>query len=253
MSYPPPKPMYKRKGKSTKITRSKNPSNKQLVKAVKALEYKVNQKQVFLNYQQSFSTGVTADCTVFKLSNFSNWSAIFGSDANDGNGNAIIHKGFGLDMYLSLENTLNEPDTTMFTIFLVSLKDEYNSNSNNFNNVTGDITIAPGFHYAVNGGLVMLNKKVFNIHAIKRRVLTNHGTALTAPSAQTQGGTDFRCYIKHRVNKKIVAPYGDWKSLACPGDPSKNYFLMVFNDNSSLDLQNPLMKINVVHTVEQLA
>ncbi len=193
------------------------------------------------------------DVEVFKLSNISNWSAIFGTGADDGQANAMIHKSMGIDMYLTLENTVNEPDATQFTIFLVSLKDEFNSNSNNFNNTTGALTLASGFHYAVSGGLVMINKKVFNIHAVKRRVLTNHGTALTAPSAQTQGGTDMRCYIKYAPRKKIVAPYGNWSALACPGDPSKNYFLLVFNDNSALDLQSPKIQINVVHTVEQLA
>lgn len=206
-----------------------------------------------MNYQQTFSTGVTADATIFKLSNISSWSAIFGTGADDGTANSMVHKSMGIDMYLTLENTVNEPDTTEFTIFLVSLKDEFNTNSNNFNQLTGDIVLSAGFHYAVNGGLVMLNKKVFNIHAVKRRVLTNHGQALSASSAQTQGGTDMRLYLKYSPRKKIVAPYGNWKDIACPGDPSKNYFLICFNDNSALDLQNPRMKINVVHTIEQLA
>lgn len=222
-----------------------------LAKAVKALQLKNKREKIVLNYQTSYNSGVSGDVEIFPLSRISaTWNRIFGAGANDETANAMIHKSIGLDMYLSLENTVNEPDTTQFTMFLVSLKDEF---GDQLNLTTGNITLSNGFHYTINGGLVMINKKCFNIHGIKRKVLTNHGTALSAPSAQTQSGTDFRCYMKVRPNARVNSPYGDWKQLNCPADPSKNYFLLVFNDNSVLDLQNPNIRINVVHTVEQLA
>ena len=60
----------------------------------------------------------------------------------------------------------------------------------------------------------MMNKKIFNIHRIMRRTLTNHGTAVSAPSAQTQYGTDFRFYIKHSPRSTITNAVGDWKALS---------------------------------------
>jgi hypothetical protein len=239
-----------RKGVS-KLVKAKPTAITTLAKAVKSIQNKMKAKTITLNYQQVYSRGLSGDVEVFPLSKYSAWSRIFGAGADDETGNAMIHKGFGLDMYLSLENTINEPDTTQFTIFLVSLKDQARGFA--FNNTTGALSLSAGLDYAITGGIVMLNKKSFNIHAVKRKVLTNHGQALNLSSAQTQSGTDFRCYMKARPNAKITNQGGNWAGLDCSPDPSQNYYLLIFNDNSVLDLQNPAVRINVVHTIEQLA
>lgn len=231
------------KGKQTKI--------QTLAKAIKNLQLQNKKKKIILNYTQTYNQGVSSDYTVFYLSKISSWNPTFGTSSDDGTANSMIHKSMGIDMYLSLENTTNEPDTTGFTMFLVSLKDDAQAGC--FDPASGNLAMLPGQHYVTINGLTLLNKKVFNIHAIRRKVLTNHGTALSGPSAQTQSGTDYRHYFKLRVNKKIVSPIGNWSALSCPADPSKNYFLIVFNDNSTLDLQNPKVTMNIVHSVEQLA
>lgn len=246
---------YARKGRKAKVSgllKSKPTAITTLAKAVKSLQMKDKRKRVFLNYSQQYNSSIGGTgVDIFPLSKCSTWTPVFGTGANDGQANSMIHKSMGIDMYLTLENTLNEPDTTQFTIFIVSLKDD--SIQNTFDQNTGNLAIANGTHFVVQGGMVLLNKKVFEIHAIKRKVLTNHGTALSGPSAQTQSGTDYRHYFKVRVGKKIINPYGDWNTLACPGDPSKNYYLLCFSDNSSADLQNPRLQMNIVHSVEQLA
>lgn len=218
-----------------------------LAKSVKSIQRRMKKDHIYLNYGVTYNQSVSGDVTVFPLSLVNGWNQIFGTTANDGTFNKIQHTSFGMDMYLSLENTINEPDTIGFTLFLVSLKDDIGQN---FNPATGVLGLAPNFHYTTVGGMVLLNKKVFNIHKVKRCTLTNHGTALSAPSAQSQGGTDWRGYWKCSVRKSIVNPYGDWRALPCPPDPSTNYYLLAFNDDSSLDLQSPNIKINVVHTVK---
>ena len=233
--------------KITSLAKGKRTPIATLAKSVKSIQRQIKKDHIYLNYGQTFNQSVSGDVTVFQLSQLSAWNQIFGTTANDGIYNKIQHTSFGMDMYLSLENTINESDTIGFTLFLVSLKDDIGQN---FSPATGLLNLVPNFHYTQVGGMTLLNKKVFNIHKVKRCTLTNHGTALSAPSAQSMGGTDWRGYWKCSVRKSILNPYGDWRALTAPPDPSSNYFLLCFNDDSVLDLQSPNIKINVVHTVK---
>lgn len=219
-----------------------------LAKAVKSLQTRMKRKTIMLNYGQQFDKELSSDVDIFKLSNYSNWNAIFGTNANDAHAKSMIHKGFGLDMYL---NSHSEPNQVQFTIFLVSLKDDGRGFA--FNNTNGNLSLSSGIDYYIQGGLVLLNKNNFNIHAIKRCVLGNNGVGLGSSTAQTQYGTDRRYYMKIRANKKVMNQQGDWKDLDCSPDPSDNYYLLIFNDNGILDAEWPRARINVVHTVEQLA
>lgn len=240
---------YARRGRSTvaRLAKGKTTQVQSLAKAVTKLQRQVRGATPILNYSQIVNTGVTSDYLQVKLSNYSNWSRIFGTDVNDDTGNTMKHLAIGIDTYITLENTLNEPDTTQFTCFLVSLKDEIGGNMNQAN---GDLSLVSNLHYTIRGGLVMLNKKVFNIHKVKRFVLSNHGASLAVSSAQTQYGVDRRFYWKIKPRKMIKHPYGDWKTSPCATDLSDNYYMLIFNDNSSIDLQNPSCQINIVHTVQ---
>lgn len=233
----------------SRLVKAKPTAITTLAKAVKSIQTKMRAKTVMLNYGQQFDKELSSDVDVFKLSNYSAWNPIFGASANDAHGNSMIHKGFGLDMYL---NSSTEPNPIQFTIFLVSLKD--NCRAFAFNNTNGNLSLASGTDYYIQGGLVLLNKASFNIHSVKRCVLGNNGVGLGSSTAQTQYGTDRRYYMKMRCNKKITTSgVGDWNNLACSQDPSDNYYLLIFNDNGILDAEWPRARINVVHTIEQLA
>lgn len=240
---------YARKGRSRVGQMAKGRVSKiqALARSVSKLQRQVRRTTPYLNYNQGFDLGVSADVTVLKLSNYSNWNRIFGTGANDDTGNNMKHLAMGIDCHVSLENTVNEPDTTTFTVFLVSLKDEI---GNTFSQINGDLSLATGVHYVTQGGIVMLNKKCFNIHKIKRFVLSNFGQSLSTAAAQSQYGVDRRWYWKIKPRCMIKSPYGDWKSEARATDPSDNYYLLVFNDNSAIDLQNPKIRTQVVHTVQ---
>lgn len=244
---------YARKGRGArvaKMARGRITAVQALAKSVRTLQRKVKTQHQYLNYAQGVSTGVSENWYALNLSQYASYSPIFGTDTNDDDDNKIVHVAFGLDGYLDLANAVNnEENTITFTIFLVSLKDAI---GNAFNPATGALTLNNGLHYQFQNGLVMLNKKVFNIHAIRRRVLTNHGTDLGSPSAQTQHGSNYRFYLKHRVNKVIQNPYGDWKAMSSAQDPSKQMYLLIFNDNSLVDLESPTFTCNVVHTMKTI-
>lgn len=244
---------YARKGRArvAKMARGKTTAIQALAKSVRTIQRKMRSQHQYLNY---FQGGNQENCNsplkVINLCEYSAMGAIFGADGDDDNNQKIVHQSFGIDMYLSLENLINnEEDTVTFTIFLVSLKDNIGTA---FNPSSGALTLTNGAHYVIQNGLTMLNKKIFNIHKVKRRVLTNHGTALSQPSAQTQYGTDCRFYMKHSPRTTITNPVGDWKALSSALDPSKQYYLMIFNDNSALDLESPCVSYAITHTMKTI-
>lgn len=245
---------YARKGRSKvgALAKGKSSQIRTLAKAVSNIQRSMRVKCEYLNYRQYGSPGVSGDYYALNLCDYLNMDRIFGTAADDDTDNRVIHKSIGMDMYLTLENTVNEPDSTQFTIFLVTLKDIIGSA---FDSSTGALTLTAGIHYVITGGQVLLNKKLFRIHKIKRTVLTNHGTSLANPSAQTQGGSDWRGYWKFSPNTMITNAIStsNWKGLRSGIDPSKTHYLLVFNNNSTVDLQNPVFQFNVVHTMKTVA
>lgn len=241
---------YARKGRVAKIAKGKVTSVQALAKAVKSIQRSLRTKVEYLNYTQSDVVSITNPAQQISLSQYAGWNDTFGTSSNDDTPNRVIHKSFGMDVYISLENTVNEPDTTQFTCMLISLKDDIGQY---YSPSSGYVTWTTGATHVVRGGLVLLNKKMFKIHKTKRFVLSNHGSSLANPSAQTQSGTDKRFYMKFSPNCMVTNSAGDWKSLQGNPDPSKQYFFVVFNDNSNLDLQNPQITYNVVHTVQTVA
>lgn len=239
------------KGRVARMAKGKVTSVQALAKSVQSIQRKMRTQHQILNYVQAQTQdNLTANYNAYNLCNYNAMVPTFGTDADDDNNYKIVHKSFGMDMYISLENLINnEEETITFTCFLVSLKDHIGPA---FNQSTGVLSLTNGVHYYSQAGLTLLNKKCFNIHKVKRRVLTNHGTALTGPSAQTQGGTDFRFYWKWSPNQVIQNPAGDWKALSTALDPSKQYYLLIFNDNSAADLESPCITYNVVHSMKTI-
>jgi len=251
MVFRPRRRVYKRKSTVAKIAKGKDTKIEVLAKAVKKLQNKDKTDAQYLNFtQQTFEQNLVAPVGIVNLSDFSGMISTFGTSANDNVDNRIIHKSVGMDIRVTLENAINnEESTTGFTAFLVSLKDQV---GNVYNNLTGGLTLTLGATHEIIQGMVLLNKQIFNIHKQKRFTLTNYNQALISPAGQSQYGTDHRWYWRLPINKTIINPRGDWKQLGCALDPSKQYYLMVFNDNSSADLESPALSYVNVHTFKTL-
>lgn len=245
---------YARKGRSkiARMAKGKTTSVQALAKAVRRLQRHNKSQPEYLNYVQGATqANISSPFHVINLCDYTSMTPMFGSDANDDDQNKVIHKSFGIDGYISLENLINnEEDSITITQFLVSLRDHIGPA---FNTSTGALSLTNQIHYYSQDGLVMLNKKCFRIHKVIRRVLSNHGTSLSNPSAQNQYGTDYRFYMKWSPNSSIQNPTGDWKALSCALDPSKQYYLLTFNNNSVADLESPAFTYNVVHTMKTVA
>lgn len=244
---------YARKGRSTvaRVAKGRVTQVQALAKSVRALQLKTRSEHQFLQYVQSASQlNIDQPLTSINLCNFSSWTPVFGSAANDATHNRIVHKSMRFDGYISLENLFNnEEDTIDMTAFVVSLRDPIGSA---FAPSSGALTLSQGPHYYIQDGLCMVNPKIFKIHKVMRKVLTNHGSALGAPSAQTQGGTDWRFSFRLNPNCVVTNPYGDWSVMSTAQDPSKQYYFLIFNNNSVLDAESPAITFNCVHTMRTI-
>lgn len=248
-----PAPATGKKPKTVKaIAKSKSTDIQVLAKAVTKLQKQNKTECEYLDYGYSESdVPLVGPFYQVALSKPSGWSAIFGSGTNDAEANRIIHKKIAMECRVSLENlTNNEENTINMTVFLVSIKDDA---SGVLNLSTGVLSLFDNVHYYQRNGLTFLNKKVFNIHKVKRFTLTNFGGSLDIAGAQSQFGADKRFYWKVPVNKTIVNAQGDWRSLVQVQDVSKSYHLLFFNDNASLDGENPTMNLTAIHTLKTVA
>lgn len=243
----------RRVGAVKRMAKGKTSRLQTLAKAVRTLQKKARSEADYLNMSQNVSN-VNLNSTspfVHKLTFYTGMTPVFGSASDDFEANKIIHKSVGMDCRVTLENTINNEESTIgFTAFLVSLKDAIGPY---FTPGNGDIIWQNDVTHSIQNGMVLLNKKMFNIHKYKRFHLTNYDSALNIAAAQSQYGTDRRWYWKCPINKMVVNPAGNWRTLASANDPSKSYFMVIFNDNSSADLESPNVSITAVHTFKTVA
>ena len=93
------------------------------------------------------------------------WGPIFGNDASDiADTQKMYVNSYKFDVRLT---QASEADLTLYSGFVVSLKDQANDSQTWLNSTTGALVLTPGVHYEAlgNDGRVMMNKKYFNIHS----------------------------------------------------------------------------------------
>lgn len=240
------------KSKLSRIAKGKTTKLQTLARTVKRIQAQNRAQSEYLNLVQNVdNSNVTAPAVIQNLSYYTGMSGTFGTSTDDFEANKMVHKSVAMDCYVSLENTVNDEESTIgFTAYIVSLQDNIGGY---FAPGTGALTLVSGQTHEVIKGMVLLNKKMFKIHKVKRFTLSNHNTTLANPSAQTQYGTDHRWYWKLKLGHTVSNPAGNWKSLSSALDPSKTYYFLLFTDNTSADLESPTLNMTCVHTIKQVA
>lgn len=221
-----------------------------LIKRVNTIDrrYKYSQQTILLGNFAS-NAALQNDFYVFNPMNFNASTLIFGTDSNDTTSNKAYHKSMTLQFRVSLENPANnEEETVGFTAMLVKLRDTIPDSK--YDSATGALTMAPNADYYMTQGQSMINPKYFQIVKKSTFWLSNYGTALNAPSGQGMLTKQFTWRIK--PNNYITNPLGDIKSLNAAPDPSKQYFLIIFNNNSQFDAEFPTVSINCVNSLRSL-
>lgn len=149
------------------------------------------------------------------------------------------------DVYVSVRQN-NEPNLIRYTMFVVSLKDQ-GADSTTFDPLTGALTLANGTHYTnIVSDQVRISPRFFNIHAMRRFTMGYEGSV--GPTADTM--SERRFVIKLKPAKKLIQnPKGNVfanSAFMFPKDPSQNYWVILFNDNTSVDLENNKLDINTI-------
>lgn len=203
-----------------------------LAKQVKKLNAISYDKVMFKGYSQD--TSVTQPFYQYHINNLTSlWTPLFGYDGSDVNqANKMYINSYKVDARLRQNS---EADLIYYTAFIVSLKDQ-GADSTTFDPATGSLTLADSVHYTTLGaqGKVMVSKNFFNIHAYKRFYMGGRAGDQSAPVLR-----DLSFTIKPR-QRLIQNPKGNilgMSGLQFPKDPSQNYYLLLFNDDSGADVQ----------------
>lgn len=135
----------------------------------------------------------------------------------------------------------NESSVIDMTVFLVSLQPSVAKK------VHIDTTLMTNLvdqqdYYSVANSLVMLNTKRFKIHYVKRcQTFENY----TDGTPQTRGF--HRGYLKRQCNMPILNQAGNWTDVDDTEWPLEHrMYWIVFNNNSSVDLEYPTLSFNCV-------
>lgn len=222
-------------------SRMKNVRQKKAYKQLNRLKRMVKNEVTYCHLTRERSENISSPYLSLGCDQFQNFVNIFGTLSNDEETNKAQHYRDRFDIEVSLENTINNEESTIqFTAYLVSLKDQIGPA---FNASTGALTLTDGLHYTITGGQAYVNPNCFVIHKRKTFTLTNYGTDLGTSAAQTQYGTRMRwnwnLYRKGIINNI----QGDWVSQQ-PYRPSLNAYVLIFNDNSLVDAESPVCNMN---------
>lgn len=228
------KKKYVSKSKTAKST-----SMTTVLKQIKSIKKRIGPTQDVMLKQQ-FDGGIGSRYNAFNLCNYSNMTPVFGADASDVNQASARIKWHQLIGRVSLENGLaSEEESVTCSMFLVSFKNLANTSSV-WSSLSGTLNLTEDLHYTWLDGHVLLNKRMFKIHAARYFTLTNNGTTLGLSSAQTQSGTDYGFNFKLYPNDLITnVDDGDWKNEQTGKVPSRQHYLIVFNNNNGIDGEFP--------------
>lgn len=235
-----PTKRYARKMRSTK---PKN-SLAALAKQVRTLQKKTALVTENDTFYVPDELDVVSPYVCANLCNYSNWTKMWPSagSAIQSTRSQMFHKSFAIDNLVTLDNINNEEGTIGFTYFIISRRDEAGTATD----LVNSLTLTNNVDYRSLNGMAFMNLKKFKVHYCKRFTLTQMDIA---GDGQESSNAQRRFTAKIKVGKKVRAPDGHWSSLTNSPDPSDTYYAVLFNDNSTADLENPRWTFNCLHQI----
>lgn len=190
------------------------------------------------------------------LCNFNTLQPCFGTGTTDVNGNNHW-KLDKIDIDIILNNN-TEPLNLYLNMFIVSLKkgsNLINSATGNLIDLTGGTTPVSTNHYVSNAvsnlTQIYLNPDEFEIHFRKRLVLGNNN--ISNYVATGAGNDDVKGTYRKKwtlyPNCNVKNPIGNVKDMIYNTNEAHQYYIIIFNDNSNVDLETPVGYINCLYTI----
>lgn len=203
-------------------------------------------------YQTVFDTTVAADYAVHDLVVPASWTNIFADPDSVENATRVSTKSVQLDILVTANTEITSP--VDFTCFVVSLKSD---TADQLMSIAGsDLNgLVSGAHYAKASsysGLVHLNEQFFTIHRKWKFTVTSE--LYTSPTEQSKQATASFKRLGAVIpwNRRLWSGRNGWRSALTSdrvASQAKLYVLM-FNNNSGLDFQNPHVIVNGVWKCE---
>ena len=188
-------------------------------------------------YQQHWDANVSANYAVHPLVTPGSWSNVFGQSDNVTESRKLSISRMYLDFALSPHTEHAEVDYTVFLVTPMNNKVMRETSAMTVFTSGGGLT-----DYSWNNGIVFMNPKRFNIHKVWRCKTASQITLINASTQATSASSTRSVRKTHSMSfrKQLRNSTGTWSEIADDEIPvSSALTIIAFNNNSSIDLENP--------------
>ena len=238
----------KRSTRNYRRTPARTTKNKgaiiRLQKRVNKIAYKQRERTLPLMFSKQDDYNLASSYNIRQLFvpknivGSSGWFKVFGSNANAEESRVLKVNSVNIQyqLYPSSEESLVDHTVMILTPKSKKVFDEV------FNPITGAITLTNDTDYVMIQGVALINKQRFKIHHYKRNmtVMQDGGSGtqdLAYPIPMNM------CKVNLKLGWKVKNTLGPWTDVDTNSLPHwMRLFMVVFNNNSALDLEYPALK-----------
>jgi len=187
---------------------------------------------------------LSRDYNAINLMNVAGCTGCFGSTAEDLDGvNKAYWKSCDIDLIV---NKGNEPGNVDCTIFLVQLKPEMSTAVDIF----GNLALTTQLHYVrnnatTNAGQTLISPKAFNIIKSKRIYIGSNQNDVNTNGEGVYIQKRFRWTMYPK--KMVKNPIGNFNAMYRSQDIAQNYYILIFNNNLTLDSEFPTAELTFIN------
>jgi hypothetical protein len=254
------RPTYKRRAPARKYQTKSTYKKRATVSSLDAKVRKVVRSMAGLKSTVQYGLGVNNEAIgnaggsniyIKPLSQYSGWTRIFGADADDESNHSAIWKKSNLDLEIDADLERNSIDYSFYIVSLTKLgfSELFTPSSGGLAGPLGITSLTPNRHFSQgSAAMTLLNRKYFNILSAKR-LITGTGGSVAYETASLRK----RWYVKMAHNKgtghRLQNPNGDWKASVSPLVPNQNMYILIFNNDSTVDA-SVKFRMTCIHTVD---
>lgn len=191
-------------------------------------------------YQKTWDANISADYALHNLvAPSGGWANVFGQSPNVTDCRKLNIVKLNLDFCL---NPVREAAEIDYTVFLFTPK-----NLKVFQETGSMSTLINGIDYTITGGMALMNPKRFNVHRVWRCSTMGQITRVDGLANNTVNSTaplkTVRRYLRMSFKHQLKSSTGPWNQIPDISTPiSSKLHIVAFNNNSSVDLENPNWK-----------
>lgn len=245
---------FRKRGSITRYAKMSKPTADNQKKQIVALAGQVQHLKAnfrlgrqISQYQSTFASAVNADFASYDIVVPTAWTNVFADPDAIENATRVTMQHLKFDMLFTC-NTEQGP--TQFSCFLVTLKPDTADQVLSIagSSLTG---LVSGAHYAKGttySGLVHINEQFFTIRKQWRFVVTSEMMDTGAAPSKEASQSMKRISFNFPFRRSLHSGRNAWRT-ALTSDrvaSSAKLYLLMFNDNSALDLESPYVSVNTI-------